>query len=88
MSMDDNTFRAVLAIAVLVVGGGIIWKSFSVMKEKGQGFGPNNLRGVLLPLVVSVAAVLVIAGKADGSVAIGLLGTVAGYLFGISLREG
>ena len=81
--MEDITLKYGLAIAALVMGSSISVCAFSVMKRQDQGFGPYNLRAVLLPLVVTLAVLVAIAGAADGAAVIGLLGTVAGYLFGI-----
>ena len=55
---------------------GVFWRM------KG-GFGPNNLKAVGIVLVAFLASVLSVS-RADGfNAAIGLLGAVAGYLFGV-----
>lgn len=63
---------AVLAVGALV---GTFWRMQG-------GFGPMNLRAVGLVLIAGLASILAIGNEASLTAAIGLLGAIAGYLFG------
>ena len=47
------------------------------------GFGPFNLRAVGLIVVVTMASVLALQSSASLTATMGILGAVAGYLFGL-----
>lgn len=47
------------------------------------GFGPFNLRAVGLVVVDTFAALLALRDSASLTAAMGILGAIAGYLFGI-----
>jgi hypothetical protein len=47
------------------------------------GFGPFNLRVVGIILVGTFAALLAVQGGESITAAMGILGAIAGYLFGI-----
>jgi len=47
------------------------------------GFGPFNLRIVGITLITTIAALLALRDPAALTAAMGILGAVAGYLFGI-----
>jgi hypothetical protein len=64
---------------VAVIGTGTLIGVF--MKMKG-GFGPLNLRVVGLVLIAVLAALLAIAKSDNLNAAMGILGAIAGYLFG------
>lgn len=69
---------------VAVLGAGTLIGTFWRMKE---GFGPNNLRILGIVLIASLASLLAIA-KADSlTAAMGLLGAIAGYLFGTKEKD-
>ena len=69
---------------VATLGAGTLIGSFWRMKD---GFGPNNLRVLGIVLIASLASLLAIA-KADSlTAAMGLLGAIAGYLFGTKTKE-
>ena len=55
---------------------GVLWR----MKP---GFGPFNLRAMGIVLVATLAAVLATQGTNALTAAMGILGAIAGYLFGI-----
>jgi hypothetical protein len=55
---------------------GVFWR----MKE---GFGPFNLRAFGITLIATLAALLALHDAASLTSAIGILGAIAGYLFGI-----
>lgn len=68
----------VIAIIALI-GAGTLFGVFRNMKE---GFGPFNLKVLGIVLVATFASIL---GATDGSsvtAAMGILGAIAGYLFG------
>jgi hypothetical protein len=72
---------------VLVFGLLVIGAAFYTFWRKGQGFGINNLRVVGLILVSTFASVLALTNAPNLNIAIGLLGAIAGYLFGVSAKE-
>ncbi|MBC2658281.1 MULTISPECIES: hypothetical protein [unclassified Pseudomonas] len=64
---------------IAVIGGGTLIGVFCKMKD---GFGPMNLRVVGIVLVAVLTSLLAVL-KDDGfTAAIGVLGAIAGYLFG------
>ena len=78
-----SPIEVVISCSVVLLGGGVSIAAFRHMKG---GFGPYNLRAAVLPLVITLSVLLALSGKVHGDAAIGLLGAVAGYLFG--LKEG
>lgn len=64
----------------LVVLVGVFWRM------KG-GFGPYNLRIVGIVLVATLAALLAARDKDSITAAMGILGAIAGYLFGIRTKS-
>ena len=64
--MDDVVLRYGVAVVALLMGCGISLGALLTMKRRDQGFGPYNLRAVMLPLVVTLAALVAIAGVAEG----------------------
>ena len=69
---------AVLGAATLI---GVFWKM------RG-GFGPLNLRAVGLVLIAVLATLLAIAKSDNLTAAMGILGAIAGYLFGAKTDSG
>lgn len=55
---------------------------YGVFRRMQGGFGPFNLRVVGIVLVATLAALLGTIGADTRTAAIGILGAVAGYLFG------
>jgi hypothetical protein len=51
-----------------------------------SGFGPFNLRAVGIVLVATFAALLAVGNQNSLTAAMGILGAIAGYLFGIKDR--
>ncbi len=72
----------VLSFGLLVIGA-----AFYTFWRKDQGFGINNLRVVGLILVSTFASVLALTNAPNLNIAIGLLGAIAGYLFGVSVKD-
>ncbi|WP_095128652.1 hypothetical protein [Pseudomonas sp. Irchel s3h14] len=64
---------------IAAIGGatlaGVFWKMQG-------GFGPMNLRVVGIVLIAILSSLLAVAKTSDFSAAIGILGAIAGYLFG------
>ncbi len=52
-----------------------------------RGWGTQNLRVVGLILVATFVSLLAIFERGPASSAFGILGAIAGYLFGASARE-
>ena len=55
---------------------------FCVLHRKKQGFGDNNLKAVGIVIVATFAALLATKDAGALTAGVGLLGSVAGYLFG------
>ena len=56
--------------------GGVFWRMQG-------GFGPFNLRAVGIIFVGTIAALLALKDSGSLTAAMGILGAIAGYLFGI-----
>lgn len=80
--MDFN--RAFALIAITGFGVFAMIKVFSHMKD---GFGPFNVRITGLVFVATLVSILAIMNPSHDSAAIGILGAIAGYLFGYSGKE-
>ncbi len=66
----------IIAVFGALTMGGVFWKMES-------GFGPFNLRAVGIVLVATFAALLAMRDGSAMTAAMGILGGIAGYLFGI-----
>jgi len=66
----------------IVAGFGAIALVGTFYKMK-PGFGPFNLRVIGIILVGTFAALLALQGGESMTAAMGILGAIAGYLFGI-----
>lgn len=66
----------------IIAGFGTIALLGSFWKMK-SGFGPFNLRVVGIIIVGTFAALLALQGGESITAAMGILGAIAGYLFGI-----
>lgn len=73
--MDAQLIWIVAVFGALALGG-VFWK----MKP---GFGPYNLRAIGIILVAVFATLLSMRGEQPPTAAMGILGAIAGYLFGI-----
>jgi hypothetical protein len=82
------TFADVKPLAVLIlislIGGGTL---FGVFKKMQRGFGPFNLRVVGIVLVATLAALLSVLYQDSINAAMGILGAIAGYLFGLKAER-
>lgn len=65
---------------VAVIGAGALVGAFLKMKE---GFGPFNLRVIGIILVATFASLLAAANPQALNAGVGILGAIAGYLFGL-----
>lgn len=54
-----------------------------VFFKMSSGFGPFNLRAVGIVLIATLASLLALHDAASLTAAMGILGAIAGYLFGI-----
>jgi hypothetical protein len=66
----------IIAVVGLVALGGVLWK----MKP---GFGPFNLKVVTIVLIATFASLLALRDGGALTAAMGILGAIAGYVFGI-----
>ena len=66
----------------IIAGFGAIALVGTFYKMK-SGFGPFNLRVIGIILVGTFAALLALQGGESMTAAMGILGAIAGYLFGI-----
>ena len=73
--MDKQVLWLVSGMCALTLTG-VFWK----MKP---GFGPNNLQAVGIVLIAYLASVLSILSPDGFNAAMGILGAVGGYLFGM-----
>lgn len=73
--MDTYLVWVFTGIGVLALTG-VFWR----MKP---GFGPFNLRAVGIVLVATLASLLALRDSTSLTAAMGILGAVGGYLFGI-----
>ncbi|RJG18761.1 hypothetical protein D4A39_09925 [Alcanivorax profundi] len=80
--MDINRGIAILA----VVGFGVfaMIKVFGHMKD---GFGVFNVRITGIVIVATLASILAVMNPSGESAAIGILGAIAGYLFGYGTKD-
>lgn len=70
----------------IVAGLGAI-ALIGVFYRMKSGFGPTNLRVVGLVLLATFAALLAAADGAALSAAMGIFGSIAGYLFGMKDKD-
>jgi len=80
--MDFN--RGIAILAVLGFGIFALVKVFSHMKD---GFGIFNVRITGIVIVATLASILAVMNPSGESAAIGILGAIAGYLFGYGSKE-
>ena len=69
---------------IAILGAGTLFGTFAKMKG---GFGPVNLRVVGIVLIAVLASLLAVAKSDNLTAAMGLLGAIAGYLFGTKAKE-
>lgn len=83
------TFADIKPIAILVIiallGGGTL---MGVFKKMQRGFGPFNLRVVGIVLVATLTSLLSVLYQDSVNAAMGILGAIAGYLFGLKGEGG
>lgn len=65
---------------IAFIGAGTLHGFFLTKK---RGFGPMNLRAVGIVLVATFAALLALQDGSALTAAMGILGGIAGYLFGL-----
>lgn len=65
----------IIAVIGCISLGGIFWRMQG-------GFGPMNLRAIGIVLIAILSSLLALAKASDFSAALGILGAIAGYLFG------
>ncbi len=65
---------------VAFIGAGTLAATFWRMKS---GFGPFNLRVVAIVLIATFVSILAIVNPQSLNAALGILGAVAGYIFGL-----
>jgi hypothetical protein len=71
----DYLVWIIAAIGLVAIGA-----TFRQMKP---GFGPFNIRALGIVLVATFAALLALKSDASLTAAMGILGAIAGYVFGI-----
>lgn len=69
-----------LLYIIAIIGAGCLIASFVKMKT---GFGPFNLRVIGIVLVATFATLLAVVRQDSLNSAMGILGAIAGYIFGI-----
>jgi hypothetical protein len=74
--MDQPLIWIIAAIGFVALVG--------VLRNMKPGFGPQNIRALGIVMVATFAALLGAQSDAGGlSAAMGILGAIAGYIFGI-----
>jgi hypothetical protein len=73
--MDAQLIWIIAAFGVISLGG-VLWKMT-------KGFGPFNLRVVGLIFVGTLSSLLALREGTALTAAMGILGAIAGYLFGL-----
>lgn len=81
-SLDIN--RGIAVIAILAFG---IFSLNKVLSQMKGGFGIFNVRITGIVIVATLASILAVINPAGESAAIGILGAIAGYLFGYGSKE-
>jgi hypothetical protein len=84
-SVQGTVIDVTLLALISLFGAGTLWAVFRRMKG---GFGPYNLRAVGLVLIAVLAALLAVKDASAMSAAMGILGVIAGYLFGMGTKGG
>ena len=77
--MDDILIWIIAAFGLITLVG-------SLIKMK-PGFGPFNLRVIGIILVGTFATLLALKNSESLTAAMGILGAIAGYLFGIKDKQ-
>lgn len=75
----DNYSIAIIGVSVI----GLV-STVMVFKNINGGFSQNNLRVLGIVLVACFSTLLALLVNANVSSALGILGTIAGYLFGVT----
>lgn len=73
--MDDQLIWIIAALGLITLVG--------VFVRMTKGFGPFNLRVVGIVLIATFATLLALRDSNSLTAAMGILGAIAGYLFGI-----
>ncbi len=75
-----------ILLSIILITAAVLWIFKSKMKD---GLGPFNLRAIGITLVASLAAILSIAEieATKLSATYGILGAIAGYLFGLNNKK-
>lgn len=81
-AMDFN--RGLALVAVVGFGVFALLKVFAHMEK---GFGPFNVRISGIVIVATLVSLLAVMNPSGESAAIGILGAIAGYLFGYGSKD-
>ena len=76
--------RGIAVLAILAFG---IFALNRVLAQMKGGFGIFNVRITGIVIVATMASILAVINPAGESAAIGILGAIAGYLFGYGSKE-
>lgn len=82
-SVNKNNHVMSTTAVWIVASIGTIALIGSFIKMKG-GFGPNNLRVIVIIVVAIFATLLALVKESSLTAAMGILGAIAGYVFGTS----
>ena len=72
-----------LMLTIGIIGAGALVGVFLTFYRRGQGFGPLNLRAMGIVLIGTFAALLAAQGGNGLPAGFGVLGAIAGYIFGL-----
>jgi hypothetical protein len=71
-----------LTLTIVIAVFGLV-ALIGAYKNMAKGFGPYNMRVLGIILVATFASLLAINNESGMTAAMGILGAIAGYLFGI-----
>lgn len=74
-------------LAILAVVGFGVFVMIKVFKHMKEGFGPFNVRITGIVMVATLVSIHAVMNPSGESAAIGILGTIAGYLFGYGSKD-
>ncbi len=74
----DQTILIVFALGLVALGG--------VLYRMTPGIGPYNLRAIGIVLIATFATILAVKVNGSLTAAMGILGSIGGYVFGIRDR--
>ena len=82
--MNSTILTYIVTIGVLIIGAATL---YCVFKKMQGGFGPQNLRIVIIILSLIFITLLGCINSDNLKAAIGIIGTIVGYIFGVNAQS-